>query len=323
MFRKIVTTVIVVPLAAVIIAFAVANRQMVTVSFDPFSAANPAYAATLPLFILIFVLVILGVIVGGAAAWLRQGKWRRAARKLDAEMRRAASGTGRDPQPFRHRGATARPPPAPEPAGAGHSAADTASRRPERRQPPLPALRRRGLGGRTRSIMALSIKICGLRTPETLDVALESGADLVGFVFFAPSPRNLGLEARASWASGRQGRAGKVALTVNANDETLAAIVAALKPDMLQLHGTETPERVAVVRSRFGLPVMKALPIATRADLSPIRQYANVADRLLFDARAPQEATRPGGLGKTFDWTLLAGLKVSVPYHAVGRARCR
>jgi len=166
--------------------------------------------------------------------------------------------------------------------------------------------------------MALTIKICGLRTPETLDVALESGANQVGFVFFAPSPRNLGLEAARPLGQRVAGRAGKVALTVDANDDTLAAIVAALKPDMLQLHGTESPERVAVVRSKFGLPVMKALPIATRADLSPIRQYASVADRLLFDARAPQDATRPGGLGKPFDWTLLAGLRITVPYMLSG-----
>jgi phosphoribosylanthranilate isomerase len=166
--------------------------------------------------------------------------------------------------------------------------------------------------------MPLSIKICGLKTPEALDVALESGADLVGFVFFPPSPRNLGLEAVRTLASRVQGRAGKVALTVNANDETLAGIVAALKPDMLQLHGTETPERVAVVRSKFGLPVMKALPIAERADLSPVRLYAKVSDRLLFDARAPEAATRPGGLGKAFDWTLLAGLDTGVPFMLSG-----
>ena len=166
--------------------------------------------------------------------------------------------------------------------------------------------------------MALTIKICGLRTPETVDVALESGADMVGFVFFSPSPRHLGLEAARMLGSQAQGRALKVALTVNANNETLAGIVAALKPDMLQLHGTETPERVAVVRSRFGLPVMKALPVASRADLSPVREYANVADRLLFDARASQEDTRPGGLGKTFDWTLLAGLKTDVPFMLSG-----
>lgn len=166
--------------------------------------------------------------------------------------------------------------------------------------------------------MALTIKICGLRTPETLEVALESGADQVGFVFFPPSPRNLGLEAARVLANRVAGRAGKVALTVNANNETLADIIAALKPDLLQLHGTETPDRVAVIRSRFGLPVMKALPIATRADLSPIREYARVADRLLFDARAPQEATRPGGLGKSFDWNLLAGLDAGAPFMLSG-----
>jgi phosphoribosylanthranilate isomerase len=166
--------------------------------------------------------------------------------------------------------------------------------------------------------MALSIKICGLRTPEALDVALESGADLVGFVFFAPSPRHLGLEAARMLSQRVQGRAGKVALTVDANDETIYDIVAALKPDMLQLHGSETPDRVVAVRTRFGLPVMKALPISTRTDLSPVRMYAKVADRLLFDARAPQDATRPGGLGKPFDWTLLAGLDAGVPFMLSG-----
>ncbi|MBS0246023.1 MAG: phosphoribosylanthranilate isomerase [Proteobacteria bacterium] len=166
--------------------------------------------------------------------------------------------------------------------------------------------------------MALTVKICGLRTPETLDVAIESGADQVGFVFFPPSPRNLGLEAARLLGERAQGRAAKVALSVNANNDMLAAIIAALKPDMLQLHGDETPERVAVVRSRFGLPVMKALPIATRADLSPIREYDKVADRLLFDARAPQDATRPGGLGVPFDWTLLAGVRPAVPFMLSG-----
>ncbi|HXX26421.1 MAG TPA: phosphoribosylanthranilate isomerase [Pseudolabrys sp.] len=166
--------------------------------------------------------------------------------------------------------------------------------------------------------MALTIKICGLMTAQALDVALESRADLVGFVFFPPSPRNLGLEAARVLGERVQGRAGKVALTVDANDETLLGIVNALKPDMLQLHGKETPERVAVVRSRFRLPVMKALPIAERADLSPIRAYAQVADRLIFDARPPKEATRPGGLGTPFDWTLLAGINPGVPYMLSG-----
>ncbi len=166
--------------------------------------------------------------------------------------------------------------------------------------------------------MPLTVKICGLTTPEALDVALESGADLVGFVFFPPSPRNLGWEAARILGARVKGRAGKVALTVNATDERLREIVDNLQPDMLQLHGNEPPERVAVVRSRFGLPVMKMVPIAERGDLSPIRIYAKVSDRLLFDARAPEQATRPGGLGRTFDWTLLKGVDPGVPFMLSG-----
>jgi phosphoribosylanthranilate isomerase len=166
--------------------------------------------------------------------------------------------------------------------------------------------------------MALTVKICGLKTPEALDVALESGADLVGFVFFPPSPRHLALEAARALGLRVQGRAGKVALTVDADDDTLRAVVETLKPDMLQLHGSEPPERVAAVRTRFARPVMKALPIAERRDLSPIGVYAKVADRLIFDARAPQDATRPGGLGQPFDWTLLQGIDAGVPFMLSG-----
>jgi phosphoribosylanthranilate isomerase len=166
--------------------------------------------------------------------------------------------------------------------------------------------------------MALIVKICGLKTPAALDAALAAGADLVGFVFFPPSPRHLGLEAARALRARVKGRAGVVALTVNATDQTLTDIVRELKPDMLQLHGNETPDRVVAVRTRFGLPVMKALPIATRRDLSPIRTYAHVADRLIFDARAPKSATRPGGLGKPFDWNLLAGINPGVPFMLSG-----
>ena len=166
--------------------------------------------------------------------------------------------------------------------------------------------------------MPLSVKICGLKTPQALDVALDSGANLVGFVFFPPSPRHLGLEVARTLGQRVQRRAGKVALTVDANDDTLLDIIAALKPDMLQLHGSESPERVVAVRARFGLPVMKALPIAERKDLSPIRQYAQVADRLIFDARAPKGATRPGGLGKAFDWTLLKDINAGIPFMLSG-----
>ena len=166
--------------------------------------------------------------------------------------------------------------------------------------------------------MALTVKICGLKTPEALEVALESGADLTGFVFFPPSPRNVPLPAARRLGAQVNGRAGKVALTVDASDEFLTSIIEALKPDMIQLHGSEPPERVHVVRSRFGLPVIKALPIAQRDDLSPIRLYANVADRILFDARAPQDATRPGGHGRAFDWTLLRGIDPKINFMLSG-----
>jgi phosphoribosylanthranilate isomerase len=166
--------------------------------------------------------------------------------------------------------------------------------------------------------MTLLVKICGLKMPEALDTALDAGADMVGFVFFPPSPRNLGFEAARVLSERVRGRARKVALTVDADNEMFAAIIEALKPDMLQLHGKETPERVAVVRTRFGLPVMKALPVAARADLSPIHLYAKVADWLLFDARAPRGATRPGGLGKPFDWRLLENLDPGLRFMLSG-----
>ncbi len=166
--------------------------------------------------------------------------------------------------------------------------------------------------------MALLVKICGLQTPQALDVALDSGADLVGFVFFEPSPRHLGFEAARALGQRVKNRAGKVALTVDASDAMLGDVVEALRPDMLQLHGSETPERVTAVRARFGLPVMKALPIAEPADLSPVKRYAKVSDRLIFDARAPREATRPGGLGKPFDWRLLENIDPGVAFMLSG-----
>jgi phosphoribosylanthranilate isomerase len=166
--------------------------------------------------------------------------------------------------------------------------------------------------------MTVLIKICGLKTAEALDAALDAGADMVGFVFFPPSPRHLGFEAARTLARRVRGRVQKVALSVDASDDWLAESISALKPDILQLHGKETPERVATVRTRFRIPVMKALPIQERADLTPIRAYAQVADRLLFDARAPREATRPGGLGKPFDWRLLENVNASVPFMLSG-----
>ncbi len=166
--------------------------------------------------------------------------------------------------------------------------------------------------------MSLIVKICGLSTPEALDVALEAGADMVGFVFFKPSPRHLLLDTARALGTRVRGRAQKVVLTVDADDALLAAVVEALRPDMLQLHGKELPARVSALKRRFGLPVMKAIPVETRGDLSAIADYATVADRLLFDARAPREATRPGGLGKSFDWRLLENLDPGVPFMLSG-----
>ena len=166
--------------------------------------------------------------------------------------------------------------------------------------------------------MSLLVKICGLSTPDTLDTALDAGADMVGFVFFAPSPRNVSLHAARELGSRAKNRAEKVALTVDADDATLASVVDVLHPDLLQLHGKESPARVTAIRQRFGLPVMKALAIETRADLGAIPLYARIADRLLFDARAQRDATRPGGLGKPFDWHLLDDLDLSIPFMLSG-----
>jgi phosphoribosylanthranilate isomerase len=166
--------------------------------------------------------------------------------------------------------------------------------------------------------MSLLVKICGLSTPDALDAALEAGADMVGFVFFPPSPRHLGLGLARSLGARVAGRAKKVALTVDATDQELSYIVEALAPDLMQLHGKETPERVVAVRTHFGRPVIKALPIEGATDLSPVRTYAKVADWLLFDARAPRAATRPGGLGKAFDWHLLEKLDPGLPFMLSG-----
>lgn len=166
--------------------------------------------------------------------------------------------------------------------------------------------------------MSLIVKICGLSTRETLDVALDAGADMVGFVFFPPSPRHLSLELARELGQAAKRRASKVALTVDADDLTLANIVEALQPDLLQLHGRETVARLRDIKQKFGLPVMKAIAVETAADLSALPGYAEIADRILFDARAPKEATRPGGLGAVFDWHVLEKLDLRRPFMVSG-----
>src|SRR6202171_3074468 len=166
--------------------------------------------------------------------------------------------------------------------------------------------------------MSLIVKICGLSTRETLDVALDAGADMVGFVFFPPSPRHLSLETARDLGRQAKGRASKVALTVDADDARLANIVEALQPDILQLHGGETVARLRDIRQKFGLPVMKAIAVEPPADLASLPGYAAVADRVLFDARAPKGATRPGGLGAVFDWHVLENLDLKLPFMVSG-----
>lgn len=166
--------------------------------------------------------------------------------------------------------------------------------------------------------MAPLVKICGLSTEATLDATLEAGAERVGFVFFARSPRHLTLERAAVLARRALGRAAVVALTVDAEDAALDAIVGAVAPDMVQLHGRETPERVAALRARLGRPMVKALGIACAADLDAVPAYAAVADEIMFDAKPPKGAALPGGNGVAFDWRLLAALDLPVPFMLSG-----
>lgn len=166
--------------------------------------------------------------------------------------------------------------------------------------------------------MALAVKICGLSTRETLEVALDAGADMVGFVFFEASPRHVTLGTARELGGLVKGRAITVVLTVDADDATLENYIAAVQPGLLQLHGSESVARVRDIKQKFGLPVMKVLSVATAADLASLPGYAAVADRILFDARAPKDATRPGGLGVPFDWHLLEDIKLTIPFMVGG-----
>ena len=166
--------------------------------------------------------------------------------------------------------------------------------------------------------MPLDIKICGLSTPETVAAALDGGASHVGFIFFPKSPRNVTPADAGRLREAARNRAQAVAVTVDASDDQLQAIIEAMAPDMLQLHGKETPARVAEVRERFLLPVMKAISVATPDDLIHVHAYDEVADRLLLDAKAPKESQLPGGNGIAFDWRLVAALDTNLDYMLSG-----
>jgi phosphoribosylanthranilate isomerase len=165
--------------------------------------------------------------------------------------------------------------------------------------------------------MPTEVKICGLSDEEGVDAALHAAADFVGFVFFAASPRNVALDRAAALAARARGRAQIVALTVDANDSLLSDVAATLRPDLLQLHGKESPERVAAIRALTGAGIMKAISVSAASDLDGHAAYVG-AERLLFDTKAPAGASRPGGHGISFDWAVLRGFVARKPWLLAG-----
>lgn len=166
--------------------------------------------------------------------------------------------------------------------------------------------------------MSTKVKICGLTTADSVAAAVDAGAAYVGFVFFPKSPRNIDLQTARNLAIDVPPGVAKVALTVNASDELLQSITDTVPLDMLQLHGSESPERVAEVREKFGLPVMKAVGVADADDLEALDCFAVVADQLLVDAKPPKNADLPGGNGIAFDWRLISNRRWSTPWMLAG-----
>jgi len=166
--------------------------------------------------------------------------------------------------------------------------------------------------------MKPDIKICGLKTPEAVERAVRRGASHIRFIFFEKSPRNIEPDIAGKLADTVRGSVKVVAVTVNADNDELDEIVDLLKPDILQLHGSETPERVLNVKALYGLPVMKAISIRDAADLAKIDPYVGIVDRFLLDAKPPAGSDLPGGNGVSFDWTLLRSLDGSIDYMLSG-----
>src|SRR5215217_1781515 len=163
----------------------------------------------------------------------------------------------------------------------------------------------------------LIIKICGIKTPDILETAIAAGADMVGFMHFSRSPRHVSIEEIASLISEARGRVQTCVVLVNP-DNSCVAEVAALGPDWIQLHGPESPHRVEAIRAEAGVEIMKAVPIGSAEDVAHIASYADIADRVLLDAKPPKGADRPGGLGDSFDWALLKGLDPTIPFMLSG-----
>ncbi len=168
--------------------------------------------------------------------------------------------------------------------------------------------------------MPIEVKICGINAPEALSAAVEAGADYVGFIFYPPSPRYVTPDEAGALARAAPAHVRKVGLLVDADDETIADTMTAVRLDMLQLHGRESPGRVAEIRARFALPVMKAVPIAGADDVAAADDYCRAAERLLFDAKPPKDTkdALPGGNALAFDWQLLAGKTWPLPWMLSG-----
>ena len=166
--------------------------------------------------------------------------------------------------------------------------------------------------------MSTQIKICGVNTPQALDAVIAARADFVGFNFFPPSPRHVGLTDLMALAQHAGKGIGKVGVYVDPDDELLAATIAAGALEAIQLHGSETPERAAQVRARFGKPVWKVLSVATAEDVARAQAYSGAADFILFDAKTPKDAKLPGGMGLRFDWSLLKQYRGGLPWGLAG-----
>jgi phosphoribosylanthranilate isomerase len=166
--------------------------------------------------------------------------------------------------------------------------------------------------------MSVLVKICGINSVESADAAVRAGADFAGLVFHPRSPRHLAPEQAASLAGRMRGKLRLMAMLVDPVDEAIAAAIKAAQPDFIQLHGSETPARVAAIRARFGVPVMKVIAIAEPSDFASVAAYEDAADMLMFDAKPPPGAAREGGLGAVFDWQMLNGRKFSRPWLLAG-----
>lgn len=164
----------------------------------------------------------------------------------------------------------------------------------------------------------VSAKICGLSTPEAVEAALDGGAAYIGFIFFAKSPRNVAPDVAARLATPARGRAKVVAVVVDPDDAEVDRIAATLKPDLVQLHGQESPARATAIAKRTGAGVIKALPIREAADFAAAGAYDGLVEHLMFDAKPPAGADLPGGVGARFDWSLLAGRRYQRPHFLAG-----